>query len=46
MEEAEFLLASAMEFNPDNAQIKIDHINILRRRQKFEMSMDSRRKID
>ena len=45
MEEAEFLLASAMEFNPDNAQIKIDHINILRRRQKFEMSMIAAEKL-
>ncbi|MBT8148833.1 MAG: sulfotransferase, partial [Gammaproteobacteria bacterium] len=39
MEEAEFLLASAIEFNPDNTQIKLDHIKVLRRRQKFEESM-------
>lgn len=39
MEEAEFILESAVEFNPDNAQIKIDYISVLRRRQKFESSM-------
>ena len=39
MEEAEFLLDSAMEFNPENTQLKIDHINVLHRRQKFEFSM-------
>ena len=39
MEEAEFLLDSAMRFNPENTQLKIDHINVLHRRQKFEFSM-------
>lgn len=41
MEEAEFLLESAIEFNPDNIQLKIDHIKVLRRRQKFEASMSA-----
>lgn len=39
MEEAEFLLDSALEFNPDNTQIKIDRIKVLGSRQKFEASM-------
>ena len=39
MEEAEFLLNSAIAFNPDNTQIKIDHIKVLGRRQKFEAAM-------
>ncbi len=39
MEEAEFLLDSASTFAPDNSQIRIDHIAVLRRRQKFEASL-------
>lgn len=39
LEEAEFILESAVEFAPDNRQITIDYIGILRRRQKFEVSM-------
>lgn len=39
LEEAEFILESAIEFTPDNTQIKIDYIGILRRRQKFEVSI-------
>ena len=39
LEEAEFILESAIEFAPDNTQIKIDHIGILRRRQKFKVSI-------
>lgn len=39
MEEAEFILESASEFSPDNTQIKVDYIGVLRRRQKFESSI-------
>lgn len=39
MDEAEFLLESAIEFSPSNAQLQIDYITVLRRRQKFEASM-------
>lgn len=35
LEDAEYLLESAIEFEPGNSQVKIDYINILRRRQKF-----------
>lgn len=35
LEDAEFLLESAAEFDPDNMQVRIDHIAVLRKRQKF-----------
>ena len=39
MDEAEFLLQSALEFNADNTQLQIDHVQVLRRRQKFSESL-------
>lgn len=45
MEEAEFLLQSAIEFTPDNTQVKMDHIRVLRRRQKFADSLDAAEKL-
>ena len=39
IEEAEFVLESAIEFNPNDARLKIDYIQVLRRRQKFEASL-------
>lgn len=41
LEEAEFILESAIEFAPDNSQLKVDHITVLRRRQKFERSLEA-----
>ena len=35
LDDAEFLLDSAREFEPDNIQIRLDYIDTLRRRQKF-----------
>lgn len=35
LDDAEFLLESAAEFDPDNIQIRLDYIDALRRRQKF-----------
>jgi tetratricopeptide (TPR) repeat protein len=35
LEEAEFLLESAVEFAADNVQVRIDYIRTLRKRQKF-----------
>ena len=35
LEDAEFLLESALEFEADNIQVRIDYIQILRKRQKF-----------
>lgn len=36
MEEAEFLLESAVEFEPDLVQLRLDYMQILRRRQKLQ----------
>lgn len=38
-EEADFLLESAVEFAPDNIQLRLDYIQILRKRQKFLASL-------
>jgi tetratricopeptide (TPR) repeat protein len=35
LEDADFLLESALEFEPDNIQVRIDYIQTLRKRQKF-----------
>ncbi|WP_114521720.1 tetratricopeptide repeat-containing sulfotransferase family protein [Altererythrobacter sp. ZODW24] len=35
LDDAEFLLESAVQFDPDNIQIRLDYIDALRRRQKF-----------
>lgn len=35
LEEAEFLLESALAFQPDDVQIRLDYIDVLRRRQNF-----------
>lgn len=39
MEDADFLLESALEFEPDNVQVRIDYIQILRKRQKFSEAL-------
>jgi len=40
LEDAEFLLESAVEFDPDNADLRVDYIRVLRKRQKFEAALD------
>ncbi|GGE50372.1 hypothetical protein GCM10011367_26560 [Marinicauda pacifica] len=40
MEDAEFLLESATEFEPDNIQVRLDYIDVLRKRQKFEAARE------
>ncbi len=35
LDDAEFLLESAVEFDPDNIQLRLDYIQVLRQRQKF-----------
>ena len=45
LEDADFLLESALEFAPDNIQIRLDYIQILRKRQKFADALAHRRKI-
>lgn len=39
LDDAEFLLASALVFEPDNVQIRIDYIQALRKRQKFQKAL-------
>ena len=43
LEDAEFLLESAVEFAPDHVPARIDWIGVLRKRQKFERAMDEAR---
>lgn len=40
LEDAEFLLESAVQFAPDDLQIRLDYIDVLRRRQKFEAARE------
>lgn len=40
LEDADFLLESAAEFEPGNVQVRIDYIQILRKRQKFEAALE------
>lgn len=39
-EDAEFLLKSAIEFEPENIQLRLDMIQLLRKRQKFAAARD------
>ncbi|MDF1833547.1 MAG: sulfotransferase [Alteraurantiacibacter sp. bin_em_oilr2.035] len=36
LDDAEFLLESAVAFEPDNIQLRLDYIDVLRKRQKFD----------
>lgn len=38
-EDADFLLETAIELEPDNPQLRIDHVQILRKRQKYEAAL-------
>lgn len=38
--DADFLLESAIEFVPENIQLRLDHIKILRKRQKFARALE------
>jgi len=40
LDDAEFLLESALEFDPNNFQVRTDYIGILQRRQKFSQALD------
>ncbi len=42
-EDAEFLLATALELAPENIQIRIDYIQVLRKRQKFHAALEQAR---
>ena len=39
MEDAEYLLESAVEFAPDNIRVRIEYIQVLRKRQKYEEAL-------
>lgn len=40
LDDAEFLLESATAFEPNNIQLKLDYIDVLRRRQKFDAALE------
>lgn len=40
LEDAEILLESAVAFDPDNIQLRLDYIQVLRKRQKFEAALE------
>jgi tetratricopeptide (TPR) repeat protein len=40
LDDAEFLLASAVKFEPNNIQVRIDYIKSLRKRQKFQQAKE------
>jgi tetratricopeptide (TPR) repeat protein len=40
LDDAEFLLQSALEFEPDNVRVRIDYIQVLRKRQKFARALE------
>ncbi len=39
LDDAEFLLESAVEFEPNNARVRIDYIQVLRKRQNYEEAL-------
>jgi len=45
LDDAEFLLESAAEFEPDNIQVRLDYIQVLRKRQKFEVALEQAKRL-
>ncbi len=45
MDDAEFLLESAVAFEPENARLRLDYIQCLRKRQKFERALGEARRL-
>ena len=43
LDDAEFLLESALQFEPDNVPIRIDYVQALRKRQKFQQALEQAR---
>lgn len=41
LDDAEFLLESAVKLHPDNLSAQIDHVQVLRKRQKFEAALSA-----
>ena len=45
LDDAEFLLESALEFEPDNRFARYDYMNVLYRRQKYAQAMDEAKRL-
>ena len=45
LDDAEFLLESALTFQPDNARARMDYIQVLRKRQKFSQALEQAREL-
>jgi tetratricopeptide (TPR) repeat protein len=45
LDEAEFLLESAVVFEPDNHKARIDYIQVLRKRQRFSIALEEAKKL-
>ena len=45
LDDAEFLLESAVRLEPDNIQLRIDYIQVLRKRQKFERACEEAKQL-
>ena len=45
LDDADFLLESALEFEPTNAQVHMDYVQILRKRQKFAAALEESKKL-
>ncbi len=45
LDDAEFLLESASKFDPDNVQVRIDYIQALRKRQKFQQALEQAKRL-
>lgn len=45
LDDAEFLLESCLEFEPDNAFARFDYVNVLNKRQKFRRALEQAHKL-
>ena len=45
LDDAEFLLESALRFEPDNNRIRIDYVQVLRKRQKFQQALKQTKRL-
>jgi tetratricopeptide (TPR) repeat protein len=45
LDDAEFLLESALKLEPDNIRVRMDYIQALRKRQKFELALEQAGKL-
>ena len=45
LDDAEFLLESAIELEPDNTRLRIDYIGVLRKRQQFEKALSQAKRL-